>query len=629
MLRFFSILCLVTLFNCDTDQSTDFLQPSDDPDLVPAADLSKMNPALFEGEELDLPFYLAHFHRLANAVIMEGENSGFIDLSVWRAEKDNKPYNARIMENILSLVYFYTEEEPWNPYFGMSQLRERIEKSLEFWTSIQSEEGRFSEYGPEKWNLAATAFATKFVGDALLRLSNGPSIDQKIFEDATLSLRKAILAVFTLNDFQEHGKSYSNQYTNVWSGALSYLSYEKDPEVQRLFEQRLEETMTVFQSPVGYFYEKDGPDWAYNLGTHENNLMMAWHYLQDDPEVSKIIEKSRSFGNWLSFNALPEPGQPYFVLNRAVECRQSRPSFSPTGGFLRQGIPLGENVPVNRAFLYTKDEVQQEFENQKAQLEKQWPEVAPLEIGEFFAYSPYAFLHRRVDKWYPSAEEKQGALNALPFNADNQFFQQRKDNRVPAVYTFIRQPSYYLAFNSGMKIQPRQRYGIGLIWDPAAGTVLQSQTGSEVAAWGTKAENQTQVYEAADLKCSFEIDGQVIENQEFIKNIDLTDEIIITYKLGETGTKRLILKPDQIVVEIDHPGQFSEYLPLINSDDQFTENSGSLEMRKNEVNITITNDAMNAQIQESTSEFENLKVYPYILNAQDKLSYQIKFSENL
>ena len=150
-----------------------------------------------------------------------------------------------------------------------------------------------------------------------------------------------------------------------------------------------------------------------------------------------------------------------------------------------------------------------------------------------------------------------------------------------------------------------------------------------MAAWGTKAENQTQVYEAADLKCSFEIDGQVIENQEFIKNIDLTDEIIITYKLGETGTKRLILKPDQIVVEIDHPGQFSEYLPLINSDDQFTEKSGSLEMRKNEVNITITHDAMNAQIQESTSEFENLKVYPYILNAQDKLSYQIKFSENL
>ncbi len=43
---------------------------------------------------------------------------GFINISVWRAPVDNKPYNARIMENILSLAYFYCTNRPWNVYYA-------------------------------------------------------------------------------------------------------------------------------------------------------------------------------------------------------------------------------------------------------------------------------------------------------------------------------------------------------------------------------------------------------------------------------------------------------------------------------------------------------------------------------
>jgi len=83
---------------------------------VAPSDLSKLRPDHFSDEELDLPYYLAHFHRIANAVVETGENRGFIDISVWRSRRDNKPYNARIMENCLSLAYFYCKDRPWNPY---------------------------------------------------------------------------------------------------------------------------------------------------------------------------------------------------------------------------------------------------------------------------------------------------------------------------------------------------------------------------------------------------------------------------------------------------------------------------------------------------------------------------------
>ena len=95
---------------------------------IRSADLSKLSPSDFRDDELDLPYYLAHFHRIANSVALSGPRRGFIDIPVWRDLKDNAPYNARIMESILSLAYFYTLDRPWNPYRGDQALRARLEE---------------------------------------------------------------------------------------------------------------------------------------------------------------------------------------------------------------------------------------------------------------------------------------------------------------------------------------------------------------------------------------------------------------------------------------------------------------------------------------------------------------------
>src|SRR5690606_22581608 len=132
------------------------------------ADLTKLSVDDFSDDELfmphtltrtekHMPYFLTHFHRVANAV----REDGFIDISVWRNQVDNEPYNARVMENILSLAYFYATDRPWNPYYGSEPLRARLEAALRFWVGMQNTDGRFSEYGWQRWNLAATAFATK------------------------------------------------------------------------------------------------------------------------------------------------------------------------------------------------------------------------------------------------------------------------------------------------------------------------------------------------------------------------------------------------------------------------------------------------------------------------------------
>ena len=65
-------------------------------DPVPKVDLARLRPADFQDNELDMPFYLAHFKELADSVVEQGPDRGFINIPVWRAAGQNKPYNARI-----------------------------------------------------------------------------------------------------------------------------------------------------------------------------------------------------------------------------------------------------------------------------------------------------------------------------------------------------------------------------------------------------------------------------------------------------------------------------------------------------------------------------------------------------
>ena len=111
---------------------------------VHPADLGRLSVNDFRDDELDLPYYLANFHRVANSVALSGPRRGFIDIPVWRDRKDNEPYNARIMESILSLAFFYTADRPWNSYRGDPALRARLEAALDFWARSQSSDGRFS-----------------------------------------------------------------------------------------------------------------------------------------------------------------------------------------------------------------------------------------------------------------------------------------------------------------------------------------------------------------------------------------------------------------------------------------------------------------------------------------------------
>jgi len=596
---------------------------------VPPADFSRLNPADFADDELDLPYYLAHFHSLANSVIADGDNRGFINLAVWRGPQDNRPYNARIMENILSLAFFYCTNRPWNQYYASPAVRVRLEAALEFWCRLQSPDGRFSEYGPQQWNLAATAFATKFMGQTLTLLRGGPPIDPALLDRAIKADRKAIEIVLTDPTLYVHGKDFTNQYTNVWAGGLAFLKLYPEAKLESLLRRRIQENAQIFQSPAGYFYEARGPDWGYNLGTHHSNLWMAWHYTRGTDLGKLIVEEERRFMEWLAYNAVREPDGSGFTLNRAIETRQRRPfldSASITRSQEDQGQRLiASDVPLARVFSPTQEEINRDRIQRRAELEKNWQRANELTVGSFRAFSPYAFLHRSHQSWYPSEAQRNAAMSLLPYR-NGPFIHQRVDARERVIFTFVRQPGYYAVFNSGSHLTSQQRYGLGLVWHPEMGSLLQSQTGTNNAAWGTVLGQNQGVYEADTLNVEFSIAGKVFTPAP--GNRDLPQgNLVIKYNFTDQGEKILTFGRQQMTVEIQHSGPLREQIPLlIRKDDTLKVAPGEVTVRRGRRIVSITFDP---QVQIETADTGLLvgpsRVVIVNLQSRNSLVYALNF----
>jgi hypothetical protein len=533
---------------------------------VPPADFRGLKLSDFADEELDLPYYLTHFHRVANSIPLDGELRGWVTASLWRGNTNQHTYNARVMENHLSLAYFYCTERPWNSYYAHPAVRARLEAMLERWCNMQSSDGKFSEYAEGRWGLAPTAFATKFMGETLRLLAKGPPIDAALQERVKAAQRKAILITLRDPALWDHGRKYANQFSNVYAGGLAWLAlFPRDMEVRGELMKRMKQAAAELQSPAGYFYEREGPDWGYSLSTHHSNLHVAWHYARRTAFEPLLLNEVKRFYEWLSWNAVIEPGGHGFLLNRAVETRQRRPWIAVAEGAQARnfsGVPQAQVVPPARAFTPSREQEKATRKRLRAALEAAWPDLPQLEEGNFRGYTPYAFLHRDLVQWLPTAKQQMAAQSKLPYAREGRYAHLRTDDRRDVYFLYVRRPSYYAAFNAGEQINEQQRYGLGLLWSPRVGTLAQSQTGSSEDVWGTMNEGASRPYEAGDLAATIDVNGKVVARSRSPR--DFGKEVVtITYPLGIKGHKTIRFDDARIVVQTKHSGNFFESIPLM------------------------------------------------------------------
>ena len=612
---------------------------------LPPADMSLISPEDIPDHLADLPaghgaghridYYVGNFHYLANAVRPAPPAKGFIDIPVWRRPEHNRPYNARIMENITTLAWFYTQEASWNPFYGNPDLRWRLEAALRFWLSIQNDDGRFSEYGYQRWNLAATAFATKFMGETLELLETGPPIDPELHQKVRLANRRALMAVFTMDELYDHGRRFSNQYGNAFTGALAHLHMNPDDsELREAFEARLKTSLDDFKSPAGYFYEHFGPDWGYAFGTHLSNLLMAWFYAKDHDEYAVHYAREHGhFMEWLSYNAVKQPDRDLFVLNKAIESRTNQASFHHLES------PVSERVPLARAFNVTEEQATERLAGIRNEMSESWGDFPQLRERGFSSYSAYAFLHRRHHNWRPTELQREQAREKLPWLASERFNHQRVDISHPFEATYIRRPGYYAVFNAGDIGRDSHRFGLGLLWSPVNGALMQSQSRSAAAAWGTIPGGREITWEGDSLSVRYILDGSPWVPQSGAGDIP-EGNMVVDYPLGSpegkngnVGIKKIAFSEKTIDVDVRHSGLFTEVLPLIRQpDDELilsTEKIVLIRNGKEIMRIAIGNpDKVDNISKLKYGEIaEGLYVWPVHIHAGEELSYKIIFNQ--
>ncbi len=524
------------------------------PEVAPV-DFSRVKLEDFADDELNLPFYYAHLHELANAIDDRGPTRGYIRLFVWR--RNQGPWNARVMENILALSWFYATKRPWNQYYGNRALRARLEAALDFWCRSQAPDGRFSEYSRKGWALPPTAFATKFIGEALLVLRDGPPIDEALYARAIAALRRAVLVVLTSVNLYEGGRTYTNQFGNVWGGGLVLLELRPEPALRRFLFARLRGSRDDFLSPAGFYYESGGPDFGYTLYTHGPSTAQAYRYAKGGAFEQELVERERAFFDWLAFNVAPEPGGKGFFLNRAVETRQEQ------AGFESYETPLAEQIPFAAALSESREENAVRVAHERGALRASFPHISPLRVGLRSVYSPYVFLNQRLPSWLPLTADRDRARATLPAVAPGSRTQQRRDSRTDATFTFVRRPGYYAAFDSGKKATAQQRFGLGLFFSPAYGTLLQNQTDSKERAFGTRAADAKATYESGDLDVTFTERNKPIDPPDPGIHELGNGTLVARYELGTAGEKSLTFGRRGIDVQVKHEGAFEEVLPVL------------------------------------------------------------------
>ena len=225
------------------------------------------------------------------------------------------------------------------------------------------------------------------------------------------------------------------------------------------------------------------------------------------------------------------------------------------------GNPLAEVVPGARVLGPTREEL---AERRAANARRLAQKLADGRIRSSWARSaPSRHMRSCIEARYAGTQPKNSGSPLGPCcdrRQEHRFTHQRVDSRQPTTYTFVRRPAYYATFTTGPSSTAQQRFGLGLLWTPEAGTMIQSQSSGIGTAWGTRADSL--VYEAGTITASFASGTQAVSLSP--GNRDLPDGVLrASYSLGASGTKVVAFDDAGIHVDVQHVRAFTEQVPLL------------------------------------------------------------------
>jgi len=180
----------------------------------------------------------------------------------------SRTHNARFQEASLTLAWFY-KNDPTGEWRGNSELRNRAQAGLAFWSRLQWPDGSFAETNPIGHEFGTTAF-TLTAAVETVRLIGDDWDDAIVPRDQVLrAIRRAALYLAGLD-------GTNNLEAAAALGLLEAGLLLNDQMYLRESVAKLEKLLDI-QSPEGFFPEMGGPDSGYNSLTL--SLLGRYYYL--------------------------------------------------------------------------------------------------------------------------------------------------------------------------------------------------------------------------------------------------------------------------------------------------------------------------------------------------------------
>lgn len=528
----------------------------------PIPTIDQLDKTQWEPEAYDLLDHFVNFARMANAVNTEpGPLQGWFSEALWR-HYSYAPFNARVMENYYSLAFFYGYQAPWNIYYRHPGVLERLELTLRYTFKLMAENGAIPEYAPADLDspmLAPSSFGMEYMAAALDVA--GDLLPEGLKQELITQASKAAVYVLTSDESWSHARSFTNQFLGAMAGGAKLARLTQDAYLKALVEGAGPALLADFMSPMGFLYERDGPEtFAYFFVT----LRRLIHLYHEWPD-NRVLEVLRRHCAWMSRWMLLEPDGETIILAGSHQTRtvQNYRLLLPTqyggdgGVHARPQTPrhhrgLGELLAdalderrFLKFFLVSREA--------EAALRQAWRVdedivAAARRRGLIGGYPPVSVL-ARYTPYAPPAAEIAAARKTLSYLNQTSFAETQSDERGNQ-YIFIRQPTYYTAF--AFASHPSQaRHGPAFLWHPQGGTVILSENGDGVC-WETR---RGEVGTAQALVLATVRDGRG------------GHEVIVRYEGGLTKT--YVLRPEgiDVLLRAGSDQAVAERIPLLLRED--------------------------------------------------------------
>ena len=196
---------------------------------------------------------------------------------------------------VQSLALVYKKQFPDNPYFGKPKIRDWTIAGMNYWASIQHEDGAFDEFYPgERGWVGPTAFTTFTMVEALQLL--GDEVPAGIKERVHYAIQRAARFIAQGESEEDHlANHHAMACLAVWK-AHRLLG---DADLKGGFEKLWSGFLSYHNSDEGWSREYDGVDPGYLSAT----VSFLGKIYQDnpDPRIFKVLKESVEFCSYFVY----------------------------------------------------------------------------------------------------------------------------------------------------------------------------------------------------------------------------------------------------------------------------------------------------------------------------------------